>query len=84
MSFSQGNQDRYLVRFIYDLSFFAIITVIFLNIIFGIIIDTFGGLRDEKNAMYEDMKSKCFICGLDRYLFDKEGAGFDTHIEKDH
>lgn len=72
------------MRFIYDISFFCLITVIFLNIIFGIIIDTFGGLRDEKNAMSEDMKQKCYICGLDRVFFDKDCGGFDNHIEKDH
>ena len=37
---------RYYVRFVYDISFFSLITIIFLNIIFGIIIDTFGGLRE--------------------------------------
>jgi len=30
-------------RIVYDLSFFFLVIVILLNIIFGIIIDTFGG-----------------------------------------
>ena len=76
------------------LVFFSIITVIFLNIIFGIIIDTFAELRDEKNAMTEDMNSKCklkinltnigYICGLDRYQFEKNADGFKNHIDRDH
>lgn len=56
----------------------------FLNIIFGIIIDTFAALRDEKNRMQEDMKTKCFVCGLDRYTFEKNADGFKMHIERDH
>lgn len=36
---------QYSARFIYDLSFFIIIIVIFINLIFGIIIDTFGGKK---------------------------------------
>ena len=35
-------------RLIYDISFFIIVTTIGLNIIFGIIVDTFSELRDER------------------------------------
>jgi hypothetical protein len=30
-----------------------------LNIVFGIIIDSFAELRDEKKSMNDDMTSKC-------------------------
>ena len=49
-----------------DLSFMMIIILLFFNIIFGIIIDTFAGLRDEAAVMEDDMKNVCFICGVDR------------------
>jgi len=39
----------YSQRVLYDVSFFIIINIIWLNIIFGIIIDTFAELRDNKN-----------------------------------
>ena len=35
-------------RFFFDVSFFIIVTTIGLNIVFGIIVDTFSELRDEK------------------------------------
>lgn len=38
-----------------------------INILFGIIIDTFAQLRDNKKEIDEDMKNICFICNLDRY-----------------
>ena len=41
-SFESENRERYYVRFLYDLVFFAFIRVVFLNIIFGIIVDTFA------------------------------------------
>lgn len=47
--------------------FFVIITFTLLNIIFGIIIDTFAELRDAKKKIDEDINNKCFICSLDRY-----------------
>lgn len=36
------------VRLFYDISFFIIVTTIGLNIVFGIIVDTFSELRDER------------------------------------
>ena len=38
----------YIPRAIFDVSFFAIVTTVGLGVIFGIIIDTFSELRDEK------------------------------------
>ena len=38
----------YTLRLIFDLSFFIIVTTIGLNVVFGIIVDAFGELRDEK------------------------------------
>ena len=46
--------------------YFLIIIVMFFNIIFGIIIDTFASLRDQKAQMDDDMRNICFICSIDR------------------
>ena len=40
---------QFVSRTIYDLTFFILIIVIWLNVIFGIIIDTFAILREKKN-----------------------------------
>ncbi|KAL4441627.1 hypothetical protein ABPG74_021559 [Tetrahymena malaccensis] len=83
-SFEFDNRGTYIFRVIFDVSWFAMINVIFINIIFGVIIDTFGQLRDKKREVIEDMKNVCFICGLERYMFDKHADGFNNHIERDH
>ena len=58
---------------------------ILLNIIFGIIIDTFAELRSQKTEMEEDIKNICFICNIDRQIFDKDTEeGFEYHTENDH
>ncbi len=67
MSYSKENATYYAIRFFYDLTFFALVNIVFLNIIFGIIVDTFAELREKKNKMDEDKKTVCFICGVDRY-----------------
>ena len=39
-----------------------------INIVSGIIIDTFGSLREEENAKTSDIQDICFICGLEKYF----------------
>ncbi len=45
------NSENYYSRALFDLTFFIIIIIIWLNIIFGIIIDTFAELRDKKKVL---------------------------------
>lgn len=60
-------------------------TTILLNILFGIIIDTFAQLRDDKDTVEDDIRNVCFICGIDRTTIELETEeGFDFHTEKDH
>ena len=66
LSYDPNDLSRWWLRYIFDITFFLIIKMAFLNIIFGIIIDTFAGLRDEKAQMEDDMRNICFICGTDR------------------
>lgn len=71
-------------RVMFDYTFFFVVIVLMLNMIQGIIIDTFGELRSQNNEIEEDIQNKCFICGIERVTFDRYGNGFDHHIEKDH
>ena len=58
-------QDTYFTaRVIYDLAFFFLLIIIVLNLIFGVIIDTFADLRSEKQTKEEVLKNTCFICGM--------------------
>ena len=66
------------VRTIFDLTFFIIVTTIGLNVVFGIIVDSFSELRDEKYQIEEAKKSECLICGLKASDFDQYGNGWKT------
>ncbi|KPA83985.1 putative mitochondrial insulin receptor,Ryanodine receptor [Leptomonas pyrrhocoris] len=68
-----GN-SRMLARLAYDMLFYALVSVVFLNILFGIIIDTFGQMRDEKREKETDMHGFCFICGLDADTLEKAAS----------
>ncbi|EJW87947.1 inositol 1,4,5-trisphosphate receptor type 3 [Wuchereria bancrofti] len=47
------NEESFLSRIVYDLTFFIVIIIIVLNLVFGVIIDTFGDLRAERNEKDE-------------------------------
>lgn len=83
-SWEEDNQKRFFVRFLYDMTCFIVINVIFTNLIFGIIIDAFGVLRDKNKSRIENMENICFICSLDRFKLEKEGKGFMYHIRESH
>ncbi|KAL4233980.1 hypothetical protein ACF0H5_005635 [Mactra antiquata] len=69
---------------LYHVSFFIFITTIGLNIIFGIIVDTFSELRDLKWTAESDMRDTCFICSRNSYDFEHHGKGFDHHVRHEH
>ena len=67
--------EYYSMRIIFDLSFFIIVVVIVLHIIFGIIVDTFAELRDARKQIVDDIKNICFICGKEKHEFELRGTG---------
>lgn len=71
-------------RTFFDLSYFVLITIIGLNVVFGIIVDTFSELRDERYKIQEAMESECFICSLGAQEFDRRSEGFEPHVKKEH
>ena len=59
--------------------------------VFGIILDQFGQLRDEESENKKQMRTKCFICGLPKDDFDAHFSkrfvpnGFETvHLAQEH
>uniref|UniRef100_A0A8D0EEI2 Inositol 1,4,5-trisphosphate receptor n=1 Tax=Salvator merianae TaxID=96440 RepID=A0A8D0EEI2_SALMN len=78
------DESLFPARVIYDLLFFFIVIIIVLNLIFGVIIDTFADLRSEKQKKEEILKTTCFICGLERDKFDNKTVSFEEHITLEH
>jgi len=78
------DEPFYMLRVIYDILFFFIVIIIVLNLIFGVIIDTFADLRSEKHQKEEIKKNTCFICGLERKEFDNKNVTFEDHVKKEH
>ena len=73
-------------RVIYDNLQYLVIYVLLINLITGIIIDTFGDLRQKSYDRQEDAKSSCFICEKSREELEKEYGvnGFEYHTNSQH
>ena len=58
--------------------------LIMVNIINGIIVDTFQQLREENNQKIDDNLNICYICNINRSMFEIMGINFQQHREEDH
>jgi len=84
LKFPLLSDSGYWYRQVYDILFFIVVSIVLLNIIFGIIIDTFGDLRDKRQFIETDLKTVCFICGRELFEFEYKGAGWNEHIQLEH
>ena len=74
----------YFHRWIHDMIFFIIVTLLLLNMINGVIVTTFGQLREDSSAREDAMNNKCFICSLQRYEVEKQGKSYEEHMKSEH
>ncbi|XP_059489597.1 inositol 1,4,5-trisphosphate receptor isoform X6 [Neocloeon triangulifer] len=79
-----SKETLFVARVVYDLLFFFIVIIIVLNLIFGVIIDTFADLRSEKQQKELILKNTCFVCGLNRSAFDNKTVSFEEHTKSEH
>eukprot|EP00605_Chrysophyceae_sp_TOSAG23-4_P001929 GSChrysophyteH1.ASY1.ANO1.2132.1 assembled CDS len=74
-------------RWLLDVTHFFAITVGVFNLVAGVIITTFGRLREEKEERVANTEGVCFICGIEKHIFDRaanDPNGFKEHITEDH
>ena len=77
--------SEWYLRASFDFLFFLIIIIIIMNIVFGIIIDTFSDLRSQRDEKTKNKTTMCFICGIGRDQFDQEGqTDFKRHCTYEH
>lgn len=74
-------------RMILDVGTYFVTVVLLRNIFFGIIINAFGEIRNTMDERSEHSANRCFVCGVDRYEFDKQSLeeyDFKYHREVTH
>ena len=80
----KSDMKMFIWKFIYDIIFFIFIIMIMGNVTFGLIVDTFGELRDETYNYENDKKNICFICQLSRDGCLLQNIDFNKHIKEEH
>ena len=78
------NDKFYLTHFVFQWLFFFTIVLLMVNIINGIIVDTFQQLREENNKKVYDHDNICYICNLDRSSFEIVNINFNRHKKLEH
>lgn len=68
---SYGDKATPTEDLLFDSLFNLVVVLIMLDIVSGIIIDTFGALRLEYEERIHDMQNRCFICGIEKEVFDR-------------
>lgn len=71
---STSDANLYWGIYFYEFTFFILFNILFTQIIFGVILDTFGELRDARQDLINEIQQKCFVCSLGRNDIDSKGA----------
>ena len=72
------------LRIFFIVSFFLVVNLLILQLVYCIIVDSFATLRGEKHSKEEQLRNTCFVCGLDRTSFEHRQVTFEDHIELEH
>mmetsp|Transcript_3150 Transcript_3150/g.4448 ORF Transcript_3150/g.4448 Transcript_3150/m.4448 type:complete len:589 (+) Transcript_3150:44-1810(+) len=90
LGFPYASPENYMVLDIYDLRvindvLFFIMSMLMINILKGITIDTFVELRKELEKRMKDTLEKCFICGIEKNTFNRtlDRDAFRVHTKLD-
>jgi hypothetical protein len=89
LSTPEVGTNNYWTRIAFDSVFFVWVGIILLNIITGLMVDTFSSIREDKQAREENLENDCFVCGTLRNTYEDlalppSAPGFDTHLAEDH
>jgi len=83
ISYKYDEKRKYFLKLFLDVVFHILVNLILGNIFFGVIVDTFNDMRDQKDIKAADIKNKCFMCHLDRFE-NLCNVNFDIHRTQKH
>jgi len=89
LSTNYAGDEGYPMRVLYDSVFFVWVGIVLVNIIVGLMVDTFSSIREEKQSRADILDSVCFVCGTMRQTYEDLSLGgsaptFDQHLSDEH
>ena len=79
-----NSQSGFYGEFIYSWIFYFLIILIILNIVNGIIVDTFQEIRENNEAYNTEILNTCYICQLKSTDFEGKDISFEGHLLEVH
>jgi len=83
LSYDYSNNNHDLQVGSFDMLFWIVVTIVLLNCVFGIMLDTFAALRKEQEKQQDTVHNYCFICCAHRSAFASPRE-FADHREQEH
>ena len=80
----KNDTNMFIARFFYDMTFYILIIMIMGNVTFGLIVDSFGALRNKTYSYENDKENICFICQLSRDGCLLKNINFNNHVNNEH
>jgi hypothetical protein len=74
-----GTED-FPMRVLYDSVFFVWVGIILLNVITGLMVDTFSRIREEKQSRAIVLANDCFVCGTLRQTYEDLALGHEVSV----
>ena len=76
-------------RFFFDIGYIVFMEMMFQNIVGGIMMDAFAGLKEQDQFRNQDKQNNCYICGMNKadvifllIQMEKNAETFDKHRAK--
>ena len=82
--YDYATESKFGTKLVFDITFFIFINTIILNMVFGIITDAFGEMRDKSYERMESIENTCLICQNKRGNIEETNVNFKNHIHFDH
>lgn len=76
--------ENYWSQFLVEWLFYFFIILIMLNVINGIIVDTFQSLREENSKKSSIKYDVCYVCSLPSSTIESYGVSFKDHVQYEH
>jgi hypothetical protein len=81
---SDGAGNTYTSRFFFDLAFYICVGALLVNMVTGVIVDTFSSLRDETEQRRKGLESQSFVSGLSQEDLENTPLGPRDLDQREH
>lgn len=72
------------LKSLFDLGFFMATNTIILNMVSGILTDSFGEMRDKTQKRKDTIQNTCLICQNKRIDIEESNEDFQQHVQSEH